>query len=143
MTDSQKLDLLLENVLDLKKDMSELKERVGSLEEHVSSLEARMTSLEEHVSSLEARISNLERDVDDMKICICNLEKDVKVIRLDIENDLRVSIKRVAEAHLDLSRGLSEAKRPSEEMETLSIRVRKNESDIRDIYNRLSKYETA
>ncbi len=130
-------------ITSLEEHVSSLEARITSLEEHVSSLEVRITSLEEHVSSLEVRITSLEKDVADIKIRIGNLEKDVKVIRLDIENDLRVSITRVAEAHLDLSRGLSEAKRPSEEMETLSIRVRKNESDIRDIYNRLSKYETA
>ena len=56
MTDSQKLDLLLE------------------------------------------KVTIMQGDIADMKPLVRNLEKDVKVIQLDIENDLRISIKRVAEA---------------------------------------------
>lgn len=66
------------------------------------------------------------------------LEKDVTDIKLTLENEIRVNIQRVAEGHLDLSRNLHEAMRPSNEVEMLAIKVRMLETDIRDIKARLA-----
>ncbi|MBD5529920.1 MAG: hypothetical protein K2I21_04580 [Acetatifactor sp.] len=66
------------------------------------------------------------------------LDKDVTDIKLTLENEIRVNIQRVAEGHLDLSRNLHEAMRPSNEVEMLAIKVRMLETDIRDIKARLA-----
>lgn len=66
MTDSQKLDLILEKV-----------------------------------TGLETRVASLEEDMQEVK-------QKVTKIDLNIENEVRVNIRRVAEAHLDLSRKLNE-----------------------------------
>ena len=66
------------------------------------------------------------------------LENDVTDIKLMLENEIRVNIQRVAEGHLDLSRNLHEAMRPSNEVEMLAIKVRMLETDIRDIKARLA-----
>ena len=59
--------------------------------------------------------------------------KKVSRVEIILENEIRVNIKRVAEGHLDLSRNLHEAMKPSKEVEILSLKVRKLESDVEDL----------
>ena len=66
------------------------------------------------------------------------LENDVTDIKLTLENEIRVNIQRVAEGHLDLSRNLHDAMRPSNEVEMLAIKVRMLETDVRDLKARLA-----
>lgn len=58
------------------------------------------------------------------------LENDVTDIKLTLENEIRVNIRRVAEGHLDLSRNLQEAKRIDSEKEMLVIRVNVLETEL-------------
>ncbi|MDE7018241.1 MAG: hypothetical protein K2P65_11850 [Lachnospiraceae bacterium] len=55
-----------------------------------------------------------------------------------IENEIRVNIQRVAEGHLDLSRNLHDAMRPGNEVEMLAIRVRRLETDVKVLKERIS-----
>lgn len=80
MTDTEKLDLILE--------------KVGGLEEKVCGLEKKAGSLEERMNILEADIKEVKQRVTK--------------IDLTVENEIRVNIQRVAEGHLDLSRKLNE-----------------------------------
>lgn len=80
---------------------------------------------------LKQKVSNIENKVS-------NIESDVTDIKLTIENEIRVNIKRVAEGHLDLSRDLKEAKKPSDEIEMLAIRVNALESDVRKLKEKIS-----
>jgi predicted nucleic acid-binding Zn-ribbon protein len=105
MTDSQKLDLILE--------------KVTSMDERLSNVENEVTSLREEVTSMDNRLSNVENDVTKMKLVL--------------ENEIRVNIQRVAEGHLDLSRNLHDAMKPSSEMEMLSIKVRWLESEVKEL----------
>ena len=66
------------------------------------------------------------------------LENDVTDIKLTLENEIPVNIQRVAEGHLDLSRNLHDAMRPSNEVEMLAIKVRMLETDVRDLKARLA-----
>lgn len=76
-------------------------------------------------------------EIQELKQRTANIDKDVTDIKLTLENEIRVNIQRVAEGHLDLSRNLHEAMRPSNEVEMLAIKVRMLETDIRDIKARL------
>lgn len=78
-----------------------------------------------------AKVSNLESDLQEVKKRVTNTD-------LVIENEIRVNFQRVAEGHLDLSRNLHEAMRPSNGAEMLAIKVRMLETDIRDIKARLA-----
>ncbi|MCM1044705.1 MAG: hypothetical protein NC417_04275 [Candidatus Gastranaerophilales bacterium] len=78
------------------------------------------------VNSVDTRVSNLESDLQEVKKRVTNTD-------LILENEIRVNIQRVAEGHLDLSRNLHDAMRPSNEVEMLAIKVRMLETDIRDL----------
>lgn len=66
-----------------------------------------------------------------------NIENDVKDIKLTLENEIRTNIQRVAEGHLDLSRNLHDAMKPSNEIEMLAIKVRTLESEMRELKRRI------
>ncbi len=67
-----------------------------------------------------------------------DIETDIRDMKLTLENEIRENIKRVAEGHLDLSRNLHDAMKPSNEIEMLAIKVRMLETDIRDIKAKLA-----
>ena len=103
MTDSEKLDLLLDKVI---------------------AIEDKVAAIEDKVAVIEDKVAVIENDVKD--------------IRLTLENEIRVNIQRVAEGHLDLSRNLHDAMKPSNEVEMLAIKVRMIETEIRDIKAKLA-----
>ena len=87
--------------------------------------------LKENVQTLNETTQSLDRRVS-------ILEGKLIHVELVLENEIRVSIKRVAEGHLDLSRNLHEAIKPSSEMEMLSIRVRILETDVTELKSRFA-----
>lgn len=76
------------------------------------------------------KIVNMESKIE-------NIESDITSIKLTIENEIRVNIQRVAEGHLDLSRNLHEAMKPSNEVEMLAIKVNFLESEIRELKRKI------
>lgn len=77
-------------------------------------------------------------EMEDLKQRTVNIETSVTDIKLTLENEIRVNIQRVAEGHLDLSRNLHEAMKPSNEVEMLAIKVRALESEIRELKRKIS-----
>ena len=69
---------------------------------------------------------------------VTEIKTDVKEVKLTIENEIRTNIQRVAEGHLDLSRNLHEAVKPSNEVEMLAIKVSVLESEIRELKRKIS-----
>ena len=57
---------------------------------------------------------------------------------MTLENEIRANIQRVAEGHLDLSRNLHDAMKPSNEIEMLANKVRMLESDVRELKHKIS-----
>lgn len=159
MTDSQKLDYLVENVgliaqetLALRRDVTELKGRMTSLEQRMTSLERevadlkeRMTSLERDVAILKEDVADLKEDVASLKERMTSMEQDVADLRQNIahirmyqENVFEPNLKKVAEGHLDLSRRLREASKISDEEEMLHLRVNALEGDMKHVKEKLA-----
>ena len=124
MAESEKLDLILQKI-------SDLDEKVDLLEEKVDRLEEKVDHLEEKVDNIDKRVSSLETEMKEVR-------QQVTKTNLVIENEIRVNIQRVAEGHLDLSRNLHDAMRPSTEVEMLAIKVRMLESDVRELKSKIS-----
>ena len=117
MTDNGILELILD--------------KVSGLDTKVSSLDDKVSGLDTKVNSLDDKVSNLETDMQDVK------EKVAKT-NLILDNEIRVNIQRIAEGHLDLSRNLHDAMRPSTEVEMLAVKVRMLESEVKEIKHRIS-----
>lgn len=117
MTDSEKLDILLS-------DMQDMKHRMANMEGKIANMESKMVNMEGKMANMEGKMANMESDVTDVKLIL--------------KNEIRVNIQRVAEGHLDLSRNLHDAMKPSNEIEMLAIKVRMLETDMRDIKAKLA-----
>ena len=117
MTDSEKLNLILEKMTAFESDMQEVKQDVGDLKQDVG---------------------GLKQDVGNLKADMQEVKQKITKIDLTLDNEIRVNIQRVAEGHLDLSRNMHDAMKPSNEVEMLAIKVRMLESDVREIKHRIS-----
>ena len=140
MTDSEKLNLILEKVttLDEKVDALDTKgnnldAKVNSLDAKVNSLDAKVNSLDEKVNSLDAKVNSLDERVTALDAKVVHLEADLQEVKqrvikteLMVENEIRVNIQRVAEGHLDLSRKLNECIKLSNDV--------RDKQEIQDIF---------
>ena len=97
------------------------------------------------MESMKGDMESMKGDMESMKSETQSIKKDLqevkqKVTKMDLtmDHELRVNIQRVAEGHLDLSRILHDAMKPSNEVEMLSIKVRMLESDVRDLKEKLA-----
>lgn len=89
-----------------------------------------LQAIYDDVKETKNKIVNMESKIE-------NIESDITSIKLTIENEIRVNIQRVAEGHLDLSRNLHEAMKPSNEVEMLAIKVNFLESEIRELKRKI------
>lgn len=124
MTDSGKLDLILE--------------KVGSLDRRMDTLDNKMDMLNDKVNTLDDKVNTLDCKVTTLETDMREVKDHVRHTDLIIENEIRINIQRVAEGHLDLSRILHDAMRPSSEVEMLSLRLRMLESEVRQLKAKVS-----
>jgi predicted nucleic acid-binding Zn-ribbon protein len=101
-----------------------LNEKYDGLNEKYDGLNEKYDGLNEKFEGLNEKFDGIQNDVTDIK--------------LTLENEIRVNIQRVAEGHLDLSRNLHEAMKPSNEVEMLAIKVRMLETDMMEIKRKIS-----
>lgn len=110
MTENEKLDLILSEIQGMKNE----------------------------IQGMKSEIEGTKNEIQGMKSDIQEIKQKVTKIDLTIDNELRVNIQRIAEGHLDLSRNLHDAMKPSNEIEMLAIKVRMLESDVRDLKAKLA-----
>ena len=112
--------------------------KLGSLETDMQGMKADMQGMKADMQGMKADMTDMKADMQGMKDDIKRLDAKVAKIELTLENEIRVNIQRIAEGHLDLSRILHDAMKPNAEVEMLAIKVRKLESEVRDIKLRLA-----
>ena len=126
MTDSEKLDLLLNQMGAMDKRFTQMDERFTQMDERFTRMDERFTQMDERFTQLDNRLMNVESGVTD--------------IRLTLENEIRPNIRRVAEGHLDLSRKLDEALKVENEKEMLIIRVNTLENELRRMKDKINSF---
>ena len=114
MTDSEKIDLMLQK-------MDSMETKMDSMETKMDSMETKMDSMETKMDSMETRMDSLETEMTDVK--------------LTIENEISRNMKIIAEGHLDLSRNLHDAMKPNNALEMVMVQVNILESKVRDLEN--------
>lgn len=93
MTDSEKLDLLVEKVViietdvqGLKQDVKDLKQDVNVLKEDVNDLKQDVNDLKQDVNVLKQDVNVLKQDVKDLKQRTTNIEADVQGLKQDVKD---------------------------------------------------------
>lgn len=142
MTDSEKMDLMLEKLIGFE---TEMVKEIAGLREDVTELKEDMAEVKEDIVVLKKDVTELKEDVVEVKEDIVVLKKDVTVLQENVrnvkvimENEVRQNIQRVAEGHLDLARNLKIALQPNHELEMLSIKMRILETDMLGVKQKIS-----
>ena len=138
MTDSRKLDLILEKIGSLDCKISNLDSRMDSFETRMDSLETKMDSLDNKVVALDNKVNSLDTKTNSLESNLKEIKSHVRHTDLILKNEIRINIQRVAEGHLNLSRILHDAMHPSSEVEMLSLRLRMVESEVRQLKAKVS-----
>ena len=138
MTDSRKLDLILEKIGSLDCKIGTLDRRMDSFETRMDSLETKMDSLDNKVVALDNKVNSLDTKTNSLESNLKEIKSHVRHTDLILKNEIRINIQRVAEGHLNLSRILHDAMHPSSEVEMLSLRLRMVESEVRQLKAKVS-----
>jgi len=125
MTDSEKLDLLLN--------------KVTSMEGKMTSMEGKMTSMESEMTSMKGEITAVKNEMTSMKSKISSLEYRVTDIQLTLDNETNKGIKIIAEGHLDLSRKLNDVLRVESEKEMALLRLTVLENEVRRLRDKIEQ----
>ena len=102
MTDSQKLDLILSEILGVKED-------VAGLKEDVSGLKTDVAGLKEDVAGLKTDVAGLKEDVAVLKEDVSILKQRVTAIEVHLENQTDKNIQLIAENFIELTNKLNQA----------------------------------
>ncbi len=86
-----------------------------------------------------SRLDKVDTRLDNTVNKIDKLEEDITDIKLTIENEISVNIKRVAEGHLDLSRHLHDAIEIDTEKEMTAIRLNSLENELRRLKQQINQ----
>ncbi|MGN1350679.1 MAG: hypothetical protein ACI4VM_06770 [Anaerovoracaceae bacterium] len=102
MTDSEKLDLLLEK-------MDAHDRRFDQIDQRFEKIDERFEKMDERLAKMDNRFEKLEDEVSSLGMIL--------------ENEIRRNIGIVAEGHMDLVRKMNEVLSKTETIEQLSVRV--------------------
>lgn len=106
MTDSQKLDYLIEQFGEMRADIKELQKGMDRVEKRLDSLEQRMDAVEKRLDTVEKRMDSLERRMDAVEKRLDAVEKrmDSLEMRMDAVEKLMDAVEKrldVVEQRLD------------------------------------------
>lgn len=154
MSDSEKLDLIISDMREMKAEIAEVRETLGTeIAEVRDSLRVETTERRKEMAEFRESLKNetaerrkemaefresLKNETAERKKEMAELRNEIRDIKLIIENKVNINIQRIAEGHLDLSRNLKEAIKFNQEFEMLSVRVNLLESDVETIKRKIS-----
>ena len=102
MTETQKMDLILQKLGGIEGGLASVGEDVRSLQGDVQTLKGDVQTLKEDVQTLKGDVQTLKEDVQMLKDRVTNIE-------ITLENETNRNIQLIAEGHLNLDRKLDEA----------------------------------
>ena len=129
---SEKLIQLIYDDLQVLKGQQEVTNtRLDGMDERLDGMDKRFDGIDERLDGMDKRFDSLEAKVNE------NTE-GIRRINLCLENEIRPSIMRIAEGHLDLSRKLDEALKIDQEKEKLTIRMNFLEGKVERLDKKVS-----
>ncbi len=160
MTDSEKLDLLLAEMLGmkdemhgmkadiqgLKGDVQGLKGDVQGLKGDVQGLKGDVQSLKDDMLIMKADIQGLKEDVQNLKDDVQNLKEDVQLLKkkvinieLHLENSTDRNIRLLAENFIDLTNKLNQAVPAADNNRAYEVKVNYLIEEVRKLADEVSK----
>ncbi|MDE7311855.1 MAG: hypothetical protein K2N87_09635 [Eubacterium sp.] len=84
MTDTNKLDLIINQLGIMKSDISDIKSDVGTLKSDVTSLKSDVTTLKSDVTALKSDVATLKSDVTALKSDVAAQKADIESLKADM-----------------------------------------------------------
>ena len=102
MTDSERLELLLQAVTNIQVDLQDVKVDLQDVKVDLQDVKV-------DLQKVKVDLQEVKVDLQEAKVEIADLKKKVSIIELTLENEISHNIMVIAEGHLDLNRKLDEA----------------------------------
>ena len=117
----------------LKQDVKSLKEEVGILKQDVSCLKEDVKDLQQRMIIVEGKTDNLQFTVNEMQSELAETKREILSLRTTIENVTNRNIRIIAEGHLDLENKLDRSIKAGSETEIVQVRVNMIEDEMRTL----------
>ncbi len=135
-----KIQPIKDEIRETKKEIREIKDELQDVKADVQTVKTELQEVKADVQAVKTELQEVKDDVQGMKTELQEVKDDVQGMKTELqdvkfrvmkmetlmENEIRVNIQRVAEAHLDLSRKLNECIKLSNDV--------KDRQEIQDIY---------
>lgn len=97
--------------------------RFEKVDEHFKGIDKRFEKIDERFREIDERFDSIDKRFDSLEAKVLENTEEIKKINLCLENEIRPSIMRIAEGHLDLNRKLDEALKIDQQKETMVLRL--------------------
>ncbi len=104
-------------------DLQEMIKQQKFMNDRLNGMDKRFESIDKRFESIDKRFENIDKRFDHLEAKVLENTAEIKKINLCIENEIRPSIMRIAEAHLDLNRKLDEALKIDQQKEKMALRL--------------------
>lgn len=111
-----KIDLIQEEVIEIKADIAELKIRVSVLEAEVKILKSDVKTLQSDVKTLQSDVKTLQSDMVEVKRRLDELTDGLHFTKLDIENVVKHQISILAENYVPAAKRYENSAKEMEQM---------------------------
>ena len=108
-------------------------EQLHRMDDKIDLLSGDVSGLKTDVSGLKSDVADLKIDVSDLKETTKRHGNELRSIKLMLENEIRPSIRIIAEGHLDLNRKMNDLIQMHTDDEMFRLRVTALENDVREI----------
>lgn len=115
---------MMSQLLDTK--IQPIKDEIRETKKEIREIKDELQDVKADVQTVKTELQEVKDDVQGMKTELQDVKFRVMKMETLMENEIRVNIQRVAEAHLDLSRKLNECIKLSNDV--------KDRQEIQDIY---------
>lgn len=115
---------MMSQLLDTK--IQPIKDEIRETKKEIREIKDELQEVKADVQAVKTELQEVKDDVQGMKTELQDVKFRVMKMETLMENEIRVNIQRVAEAHLDLSRKLNECIKLSNDV--------KDRQEIQDIY---------
>ena len=102
MTESEKLDLILS-------EMRELRQDVHSIHQEMDEMKQDIRNIHQEMDEMKLDIRNIHQDVDEMKQTMHVLDKKTTGVTMHLENGTDKNIQLIAENFIELTKKLNQA----------------------------------
>ena len=113
--------------------------KIDHLTSDMAEVKGDVAVLKSDVAELKADVSDLKREVVILKKNDQRQSNELRKIWMVLENEIRPSIKIIAEGHLNLDRKLNSMMKMYEQDQLLRLRVTNLENDVRILKDRMDK----